>query len=319
MRALVAGCGYVGTELGLRLASAGHEVWGLRRSPADLPLPIRPLAADLDVPATLEQLPADLDAVVYAVSADASEPRAYRAAYITGLENLETALKRNRGPDSRVPRLVFISSTAVYGERRGGMVDESTMPDPEGFRGEILLEAERVARQWVGETVVVRASGIYGPGRDRMIGKAAGGRLEGEDRWTNRIHRDDLAEAVRHVLDQASPSALYLASDQEPARLSEVLKWLAAEIGVPWSNSATEDTSGDVSSDMAEVPDLPGKRCVPGRLLDDGFSFHFPTWREGYRSLIGRSSRSRPSARHIPDRPDAMQLDPEDGGRVVSR
>ncbi|HSM07392.1 MAG TPA: SDR family oxidoreductase [Gemmatimonadota bacterium] len=306
MRVLVAGCGYVGTELGLRLAADGHEVWGLRRTPADLPSPIRPLAADLTIPATLDRLPSRLDAVVYAVSADASEPAAYRAAYVAGLEHLEAALARDPRTAAHPPCLVFISSTAVYGEDAGGAVDEATAPDPANFRGEILLEAERVARERDGKTVIVRPSGIYGPGRDRLLRRAAQGRLEGGDRWTNRIHRDDLAEAIRHALGRASPSPLYLASDREPARLGEVLEWLAAAIGVPWE-SATDG------------PEVPGKRCLPRRLLDEGFAFEFPTWREGYRSVIGSTSRLRPDAQHISDRPSGFHLDRDDSGRVVSR
>lgn len=307
MRVLVAGCGYVGTELGLRLAVDGHEVWGLRRTPADRPSPIRPLVADLTIPATLDRLPRRLDAVVYAVSADASEPAAYRAAYVAGLEHLGAALARDPGAAAHPPRLVFISSTAVYGEHAGGTVDEATTPDPANFRGEILLEAERLARERDGETVIVRPSGIYGPGRDRLLRRAAQGRLEGGDRWTNRIHRDDLAEAIRHALGRATPAPLYLASDREPARLGDVLEWLAVAIGVPWESAA----------DAREK--VPGKRCLPRRLLDEGFAFEFPTWREGYRSVIGSTSRSRTDDQHIPDRADSFHLDRDDSGRVVSR
>lgn len=306
MRVLVAGCGYVGTELGLRLAADGHEVWGLRRAPGDLPAPIRPLAADLTIPATLDRLPSRLDTVVYAVSADASEPAAYRAAYVDGLEHLGTALARDSRPAAQPPRLVFISSTAVYGERGGETVDESTTPDPANFRGEILLEAERVARERDGETVIVRSSGIYGPGRDRLLRLAAQGRLEGADRWTNRIHRDDLAEAIRRALGRKRPSGLYLASDREPARLREVLEWLAAASGVAWE---------DAASDL----EISGKRCVPRRLLAEGFAFEFPTWREGYRSVAGSSSRFVTGDQHIPDRPNGFHLNRDESGRVVSR
>jgi hypothetical protein len=210
-------------------------------------------------------------------------------------------------------RLVFISSTAVYGERDGGTVDEATTPDPANFRGEILLEAERVARRRDGETVIVRPSGIYGPGRDRLLRRAAQGRLEGGDRWTNRIHRDDLAEAIRHALGLATPSPLYLASDLEPARLREVLEWLAAALDVPWE-SAQAGQDGTPSA-----PEIPGKRCVPRRLLDEGFAFAFPTWREGYRSVIGSTSRSGTGDQHIPDRPGGFHLDRDDSGRVVLR
>lgn len=272
MNVLVAGCGYVGTELGLRLAAAGHRVWGLRRSPEELPAPIRPIAADLTRRAELTRLPDDLDAVVYAASADSGEPEAYRAAYVTGLENLLAAL----GPATA--RLVFVSSTAVYGGHAGAEVDDDTPPDPDGFRGEILREAELIARSWSGTGVAVRASGIYGPGRDRILRRAVetGGVLDGPDRWTNRIHRDDLAAALRHVLERDAPASVYLASDREPVRLSTLLEWLAGRL-----ETSTATTGGATVDDT-----IAGKRCRPRRLLAEGFSFRFPTWREGYGSML---------------------------------
>ncbi|MEK6568997.1 MAG: NAD-dependent epimerase/dehydratase family protein, partial [candidate division NC10 bacterium] len=89
---LIAGCGYVGTALGTRLASEGHVVWGLRRRTDALPSNIGPLVADLTVPGTLRALPPGLDVVFYTASADASDDEAYRAAYVEGLHNLLRAL-----------------------------------------------------------------------------------------------------------------------------------------------------------------------------------------------------------------------------------
>ena len=76
---LIAGCGYVGTELGIRLEGAGHDVWGLRRDPGTLPPAIRPLAADLRAPLHDTALPR-VDRVVYAVGADGPTAASYRNA-----------------------------------------------------------------------------------------------------------------------------------------------------------------------------------------------------------------------------------------------
>ena len=85
-RILIAGCGDVGTTLGRSLSAAGHEVWGLKRHPADLPPGIQPLAADLTDPATLNALPPALDAVVYSAAAAGFGEAAYRAAYVAGVQ-----------------------------------------------------------------------------------------------------------------------------------------------------------------------------------------------------------------------------------------
>ena len=83
-RIVIAGCGDVGTRLGLTLSAAGHEVWGLRRQPQRLPDPIRPLAADLRDPNTLGTLPEGIDALYYTAAAGGYREENYRAAYVDG-------------------------------------------------------------------------------------------------------------------------------------------------------------------------------------------------------------------------------------------
>ncbi|MBM3225403.1 MAG: NAD-dependent epimerase/dehydratase family protein, partial [Candidatus Tectomicrobia bacterium] len=78
---LIAGCGYLGTALGLRLVADGYTVWGLRRDPQGLPPALHPVAADLQDPASLRALPRGLDLVVYTAGAHGRSDDAYRAAY----------------------------------------------------------------------------------------------------------------------------------------------------------------------------------------------------------------------------------------------
>ena len=122
MTILLAGCGDLGTEAALRFAALGHRVVGWRRSPGNLPAAIEGVAADLSA-AGLPPVPADTSAVVVAVAADASTEEAYRAAYVQGLSNVLNALER----DGVAPRRVlFVSSTAVYGDA-GGVVAMNTI------------------------------------------------------------------------------------------------------------------------------------------------------------------------------------------------
>ena len=79
-RVLIAGCGDVGTALGLLLAADGHEVFGLRRHPGSLPDPIRPLAGDLTDVASLTSIPDGVDLVAYTAAADRFDDDAYRRA-----------------------------------------------------------------------------------------------------------------------------------------------------------------------------------------------------------------------------------------------
>lgn len=272
-RVLIAGCGYVGTELGIRLAGAGHDVWGLRRNPGTLPPSIRPVAADLRAPLQDTALPR-VDRVVYAVGADAPTAASYRNAYVSGVRHLLAALGCQAGPPAH---LFFLSSTAVYGDAEGSWVDERTEPAPENFRGATVLEGEALVHGADRPGTCVRLGGIYGPGRTRLLERARRGELRcppGGPVWSNRIHRDDVAGVLGHLLFRAGPAPVYLAVDDEPAPLCEVYRYVAALMGGP------EPTVG------ASVRRTPtNKRCSNALLAASGYSFRYPTYREGYRVL----------------------------------
>ena len=133
-----------------------------------------------------------------------------------------------------------MSSTAVYGDAGGGWIDERTTPEPGGFSGRIIREAEELLHSRLRGTgitpVVLRLGGIYGPGRTRLIDQVRGGTavIPAASRFTNRIHRDDAAAAIVHLCTMGTvPAPVYLGVDNEPAELGDVLGFLAAELGLP--------------------------------------------------------------------------------------
>jgi nucleoside-diphosphate-sugar epimerase len=290
----MAGCGDLGTEAGLRFAAAGHRVVGWRRSPDKLPAAIEGVAADLTT-AALPPIPADTTAVVVAVAADSPTEDAYRAAYVDGLANVLDALERARGDDagaspSLLRRVLFVSSTAVYGDADGGWVDEGTTPAPGGFSGRIIHEAEELLHRRLLGTgiapVVLRLGGIYGPGRTRLIDQVRGGTAvaPAEPRYTNRIHRDDAAGAIVHLCTMAAePGPVYLGVDDDPAELGEVQRFLAAELGLPQPASAVASEPGVPRGEPSRGGN---KRCSNALLRSTGFEFTFPTFREGYRAIL---------------------------------
>lgn len=278
MTILLAGCGDLGTEAGLRFAAAGHRVVGWRRSPDKLPAAIEGAAANLST-AELPPVPADTTAVVIAVAADASTEEAYRSAYLDGVAHVLDALDRDRVTPERV---LFVSSTAVYGDAGGEWVDENTTPEPGGFSGRIMREAEEHLLKRLHGTgttpVVLRLGGIYGPGRTRLIDQVRTGAavIPDQPRYTNRIHRDDAAGAIVHLCTMnAVPTPAYLGVDNDPAELGDVLRFLAAELGldVPPTDSLGSARGGN-------------KRCSNALLRDTGFSFKYPSFREGYRDIL---------------------------------
>ncbi|MGO4188916.1 NAD-dependent epimerase/dehydratase family protein [Pseudarthrobacter sp. TAF60_1] len=286
MTILLAGCGDLGTEAGLRFAAAGHRVVGWRRSPEKLPAEIEGVAADLrgsDLPV----IPADTTAVVVAVAADSPTETAYRATYVDGLAQVLDALERDRVTPRR---MVFVSSTAVYGDAAGGWVDESTTAAAGGFSGRVLREAEELLlsrlRGTGSEAVVLRLGGIYGPGRTRLIDQVRSGAavIPDEPRFTNRIHRDDAAAAIVHLASMAAgPAPVYVGVDNDPAELGDVLRFLAAEMGYPEPpiGPAGEARGGN-------------KRCSNVLLRASGLELAYPTFREGYRAVLAGTGVRHP-------------------------
>ena len=277
MRILIAGCGYVGSALARELVRDGHEVFGLRREPTDLPDDVVPVAADLAEERGLDQVPGGVDACVSAISADERSQGAYEAAYVRAVRNLRSLLEAE-SPDCQ--RWVHTSSTAVYGHESGDWVDEATSTTPSSFTGRTVLEGEGlVLGSSVPHRTVIRLGGIYGPGRTRLLDSVRSGRATcpPDPTYTNRIHRDDAAGAIRHLLDLAEPPEVVLGVDTEPAERCEVLTWMAEQLGAPAPTTGPGSNRGN-------------KRASSARLQATGFAFRYPTFREGYRTILDGSA-----------------------------
>lgn len=252
----------------------GDTVYGLRRDPTALPPGVIPVAADLTDRGSLHGVPVDADAVVYAASADARDESAYRAAYVDGLHHLLWSLEERGG---RPHRLLYSSSTGVYGQEDGSFVDEDSPTEPARPTGHVLLEGEGAAIGAGVPAVIVRFGGIYGPGRTRLLESVRSGRamLPPGAEWTNRIHRDDCAGVLRHLLRLDAPHTCYVGVDCESADRRDVLRHLAQLVGAP-----------PPSRDGTQPEEAPrGKRCRNDRLLASGYRFRYPSYREGYGEL----------------------------------
>ena len=284
---LVVGAGYVGTALIGRLAALGCPSYALKRSFSAPPLGAQAVVADLNDPSTLAALPKNLRSIVYLVSPDASTEDAYRAAYVTGLQNL---LASDAVRSSELERIVFASSTAVYGQRDGSLVNEESATEPEGFSGRRLLEAEALLRTAPVPSVVVRFAGIYGPGRQRLLTSVQDGTASVSTRphLTNRIHRDDCAGFLLHLLQLGNPDPLYIGVDDEPCDMNVVLTWIAETLGAPPPRINEAGGSGRERGG--------NKRCSNQRLRQSGYQLAYPSFREGYGALIRAGASVRAGA-----------------------
>lgn len=276
---VVVGAGYVGQVLAGELAEAGYEVWGVRRRP-EAPTGVHAIAVDATDPSALGAALAPLKDrrvdVCFLAAPDKGDEAGYRDAYLGILEATGEALC--------IRRLLFASSTAVYGDAEGDWVDETTPTEPSRFSGEILLEAEALAGEVAGEASAIRYGGIYGPGRNRLVRMVREGKriTSGDTRYGNRIHRDDCAGVMRHLLERPEIAPVYTAVDHAPVSLDEVETWLCEQIGVDPAALVAPERPMRRGGDKRVRNDL---------LVESGYRFRFPTYREGYVPLIAADSR----------------------------
>ncbi len=274
---LIAGCGDIGCLLGSQLAEQGHQVFGLRRNVDALPDCIQPVQANLTTP--VENLPLNIEYVFYMASAGKYKDSAYYQAYVQGLKNLISALETHP-----VKKLFFISSSSVFGQSEGEKVDESSPTDDSIFSTKRLLEGEEVALNSKLNATVVRFGGIYGPGRTHLIDLIQEGKAHCmEDVWSNRIHSEDCAGMLSHLLacyeqDPSSVDSLYVGVDNEPTLSCEIYDWLAEQLSAP---EADRKEPSEASRLMRS-----NKRISNAKIRATGYTFKYPTYKEGYLALL---------------------------------
>lgn len=269
----IVGCGSVGGILAKNLSAMGHKVIGVRRKPPQPANGVDYIAADIASLGQLEALPEAVDVVFFMASVDGRGEPAYRAVYETGLGNV---LQRYQGKPC-----FFVSSTRVYGQDAGEWVDENSIAEPNSIAGRIICQAERLVWSAGAGNVVVRFSGIYGPGRGHLLSMARQSTRcqQSPPYYTNRIHQQDCAGVLAFLLAQGlagRPLAdCYLASDDCPARQWDVMSWLAKQMAC--SLPVVKPMPADAGQN---------KRCCNRRLKALGYRFEFPDYQMGYRELI---------------------------------
>jgi nucleoside-diphosphate-sugar epimerase len=274
-KVLIVGCGDLGLELARQLQIQDLIPIGLRRSfNADASFDC--IQADVTESDSLSVVPnLNPDFLVYCVAASAQTDENYRQHYVEGLRNVLNALDGA----INLMHVIFVSSTRMYGQTTDALLDENAVPQDMDFGGLRLLEAENLLKQagksWTHSAL--RLTGIYGPGRNRMLNLAANlSNWPIQNTWSNRIHRDDAAAFIVHliqmVLDGQLVQDCYVVTDSCPVSQYEVLHWIASQMGM------------DVGTEIPEV--IGGKRMSNQRMLSTGFSLKFPDYKAGYSAML---------------------------------
>lgn len=275
---LIAGCGDIGSRLASQLLPHAWTVYGLRRSIGHLPKGVLGVGADLFDARMPEQWPeGPIDYLVYCATPTERNEAGYRAAYVDGLRHV---LDWTRRSGQHPKRLIFVSSSSVYGQQHGEWIDETSPTEASGFSGQIMLEAEQVALQSGYPASVVRLTGIYGPGRSDLMNRVRQGYSVAINPplYGNRIHADDAAGLLAFLLRSDATGVpldnCYIGVDDAPDPLADVVDWMRLRLGVTeWSDETSIRRAGS-------------KRCSNARAKALGWTPRYPSYREGYEAML---------------------------------
>lgn len=269
MNIAIIGCGYLGMEIASLWTKKKIHVTATTRTPERLSELSKVAQKSVILKGNHEDefipLIAYNDTIVVTIAADS--PEHYESAYLN-----TASIFRKLALEMDLPRnLIYISSTAVYGDHHGLWVDEASDLLGESEQAKILIEAEKtyMSLDEIGwDVCILRLAEIYGPGREisKRIRSMEGHPLPGTgEQYTNMVHKADAARAVDYALKHHLSGVYNLADDDHPTR--KEMYDLAAKkfklVQVKWDPSLTSLHGGN-------------KRVSNHKIKASGFSFAHP-------------------------------------------
>lgn len=283
MGKLIFGCGYLGIRVARRWRDAGHEVFVVTRNAERAKQfaaeGLRPIVADVLRPETLAELPA-CDTALYAIGYDRGAGATIHDVYAGGLQAVLDRLS------DETAKVIYISSTGVYGQSGGETVDEESATEPMREGGRACLAAEKVlaAHRLAGRGIVLRLAGLYGPGRVPLADDIHRARpiAAPKQGLLNLIHVDDAASAVLAADERAEPPRTYVVSDGHPVERGEYYQELARLLGAP-APAFAPPSPGSPASRRAAAD----KRVNNARMLRElGVELAYPNYRLALAAIV---------------------------------
>lgn len=312
---IIFGCGYVGTALAKFLIGQGVRVAALTRNAkkaADLRIMVAERGTRFDLGAVeasrfesasrvrydlAEVIEGELDAygwhsrvegryeaVVNCVSSAGGGLAGYRKSYVAGQRSiLEWAKSQS------IRSYVYTSSTSVYPQDGGVMVDEATDTSDAPPTGQVLLESEAMlaAADCLPNWYVLRLAGIYGPERHYLLDqlREGAGEIPGHgDYALNMVHLEDIVAAICAALAGRAPSGIYNIADDAPATKAEVLSYLANELDLPAPVFNPENVSERLKRRGGRMPHRLVSNEKAKAVL--GWKPKYPSFRQGYAEWL---------------------------------
>lgn len=276
---LIIGQGDIGLSVTNTLVQQGLSVTGLARS-ARSHYALEDKAQFIQADAltlSAEQLH-HFTRIAVIVTPDEYSTSGYNKSYLSICQHLASLANEL----THLERIVFISSTGIYGQDHGEWIDEYTAPlEPEREASKVILQAEQALQQgFNNNAIIIRPSGIYGRERLMRLKKVRENNPEPVARahWSNRIMDSDLVTIISKILTTeqvATLKPLYIATDYLPVTTLELTTWLSEQVGTAPPKIDNNKTT------------VTGKRLhsnIPLAWLD------YPDWQSGYRDILAHQA-----------------------------
>ena len=211
-----------------------------------------------------------IDWVYVLLSPNESTPEAYQRVYVDSVQPISNALKQHP-----VQKVVVVSSTRVYGENHGERIDDESEMKPNDEQGRLLLKMEQLWQQaYPSANIIIRPTGIYGTSVARMLKLAEKTKTYPNRHWSNRIHIDDLASFLAHLLHVEHAEKSYIVSNNQPSLLHETIQWFQRQLNLPELVLQSDECSG--------------KRIYATRMAEMGFQLQHKDCFEDYLEMFGK-------------------------------
>lgn len=284
---LIIGCGDTGKRVARLALEKNAAVWALVRAEQGgaliEELGVRTFHGNLDDPLSLAGLPTRGRIVFYFApppGGGITDPRmrAFCAAIAPGEEPC---------------RVIYLSTSGVYGDCGGDTVTEDTPPNPETARAKRRLDAETSLRRWGVErgvaVVILRVTGIYGPGRLPLSQLASGQPVLNEDEspFTNRIHAEDLARVCIAAAERGEDGDIFNVSDGQATTMTHYFNAVADLLGLPRPSQVSMEKARQVMSPLMLSYMGESRRMSNSKMLAKlGITLLYPDLAAGLRASL---------------------------------
>ena len=285
---LIVGCGYIGKRIARLALERHHHVSALVRAP-EKGLELERAGAqvfygNLDQPDNFPVLPTAGATVHYLV------PPIGGGSVDTRIRIFCACIQ----PGNEPAKIVYMSTSGVYGDCGGAVVSEETPVNPQTARARRRLDAETYLQSWGREVgvpvIILRVPGIYGPGRVPVAQIESGNPVlrENESPLTNRIHADDLAQVCLATAEKGEPGDIFNVSDGQCSTMTSYFNAVADQFGLMRPSQVSREVAPQVMNPLI-LSFFSESRCLDNTKMMSklGVTLRYPTLEEGLKACRG--------------------------------